>query len=170
MNFQIRLKNDKCLRNTNLEVTEFNEDLKVLSEVMALTMKRARGIGIAAPQIGINKQIFIAPLNGQMTPFVNPQITFKDQEIKSQEGCLSVPGCFDTINRFKKICIKFQDLAGETWEIGAFNEEAVIIQHEFDHLQGKLFCDQLSSLKNSLIDKKMIKLKKKVKNYLKAIK
>ncbi len=145
------------------EVTEFDEKLKKLVTDMAETMRENNGIGLAATQVNVQKRLFIMDLAkehelSQLTVFINPKITQKSGEIKGDEGCLSVPGVFEPISRAEKVTVQYQDLNGKTHQIECEGIKAICIQHETDHLDGKVFVDYLSGLKQNFIKKKMKKL------------
>ena len=136
------------------------------------TLKRAEGIGLAAPQIGLSKRMFVmdtTPLADEDTAFkpvekvcLNPRILNADDTLSSfNEGCLSIPGIFRELNRPERIHVTYQNLAFETIEEELIGLEARIIQHEVDHLDGILFIDRLSGLQKRLIQGKLNKIKKK---------
>lgn len=136
------------------------------------TLKRAEGIGLAAPQINLTKRIFVidtTPLADQSAAFtpvekvyLNPRILHADDTLSSfNEGCLSIPGIFRELNRPERIHVTYQNLAFETIEEELSGLEARIFQHEYDHLDGILFVDRLSGLQKRLIQGKLNKIKKK---------
>lgn len=147
-------------------ITEFNEGLVKLFEDMAETMYKNNGIGLAATQVNVQKQMFIMDLaregeKPQLKAFVNPKILSKNGESEYEEGCLSVPGIFETVKRAQVIEFEYQDLQGNIHNETCDGLKAVCIQHEYDHLQGKVFVEYLSNLKQNFIKKK---LKKAIKN------
>lgn len=163
-------------------VTQFDDELKKLCLDMLFTMYSAPGIGLAAPQVGISKRLFVMDIDfkrekvtradgtmdyelSEFNPliFINPQIENKQGEILYQEGCLSVPNIFEEVKRAESITVKFQDWGGEHHEINADELLSVCIQHENDHLDGIVFLERLSLLKKNLLTKKYMKKKKKVK-------
>jgi len=136
------------------------------------TLKRAEGIGLAAPQIGLSKRMFVmdtTPLADEDTAFkpvekvcLNPRILNADDTLSSfNEGCLSIPGIFRELNRPERIHVTYQNLAFESIEEELSGLEARIFQHEVDHLDGILFIDRLSGLQKRLIQGKLNKIKKK---------
>jgi peptide deformylase len=136
------------------------------------TLKRAEGIGLAAPQIGLSKRIFVmdtTPLADEEAEFkpvekvcLNPRILHTDDTLSSyNEGCLSIPGIFRELDRPERIHVTYQNLAFETIEEELSELEARIFQHEYDHLDGILFVDRLSGLQKRLIQGKLNKIKKK---------
>ena len=161
-------------------VTEFNDELKELCFDMLHTMYQARGIGLAAPQIGKSIRVFVMDIDynrdkvtradgtsdyelSNLNPliFINPIIEDKNGEILYQEGCLSVPGIYEDVKRAESIVIKFQDWEGNHHSIEAHGLLSVCIQHENDHLDGIVFLERLSMLKKNLLTKKFMKQKKK---------
>ena len=163
-----------------VEENEFGDELTRLCFDMLYTMYHAPGIGLAAPQIGISKRIFVMDIDydreeveladGEITHklsnfnprvFINPQITDKEGEIVYQEGCLSLPGIFDDVKRFEQCKVTYQNLLGETEVLEAKDLLSICIQHENDHLDGVVFIERLSMLKKNLYSKKLIKQKKK---------
>lgn len=135
------------------------------------TLKRAEGIGLAAPQIGLTKRIFVidtTPLadeSAAFTPvvkvYLNPRILHADDTLTTfNEGCLSIPGIFRELERPERIRVTYQNLAFETIEEELSGLEARIFQHEYDHLDGILFVDRLSGLQKRLIQDKLNKIKK----------
>lgn len=154
---------DERLRLPNSEVTEFGPELKALTDDMFETMYADEGIGLAAPQIGINKTLVVIDIpeddgkqGDNKLVMVNPKITAtSDVIIESDEGCLSVPGYQDKVDRFETVSVKFQDVDGN--EHTMENVEgllAICMQHEIEHLSGKLFIDHLSRLKRERLKKK----------------
>jgi peptide deformylase len=136
------------------------------------TLKRAEGIGLAAPQINLTKRIFVidtTPLADESAAFrpvekvyLNPRILHADDTLSSfNEGCLSIPGIFRELNRPERIHVTYQNLAFETIEEELSGLEARIFQHEYDHLDGILFVDRLSGLQKRLIQGQLNKIKKK---------
>ncbi len=160
---------DERLRLSNSEVSEFGPKLKSLTDDMFETMYAEEGIGLAAPQIGINQRLVVIDIpddNGKQGEnqliMVNPEITaVSDNQIESEEGCLSVPGYQDKIKRFDKVSVSFQDIEGNRHSME--NVEgllAICMQHEIEHLSGKLFIDHLSRLKRDRLKKKFGKILK----------
>ena len=152
---------DQRLRTIAKPVTEFDAQLSRLIDDMLETMYDANGIGLAATQIDIHQQVIVMDLsedreNPQV--FINPSIEVLEDELGSyDEGCLSVPGFYETVKRPKKVKIHAQDRHGETYELEADELLAICIQHEMDHLNGKLFVDYLSKLKRNRIRSKLEK-------------
>ncbi len=154
---------DPRLRTIADAVTIFDEDLKTLVSDMFETMYEAPGIGLAATQVDVHKRLLVMDVSEDKNSpkvLINPEILETEGEEEMDEGCLSVPGYYETVRRAEKIRVKAQDTNGEFFEIKADGLEAVCIQHEMDHLDGKLFVDYISNLKRDRIRKKLEKLKK----------
>lgn len=168
---------DPVLTKVAEDVTEFGDELKTLCKNMLYTMYNAPGIGLAAPQIGLSKRIFVVDVNynreevsegsgeyslSDFDPmiFINPIIKNKDGEITYQEGCLSLPGIFEDVKRFEKITVEYKDTDGNDHSIDADELLSICIQHENDHLDGIVFIERLSALKKSFFKKKLMKAKK----------
>lgn len=153
---------DSRLRNVAEAVTVFDDKLKKLSEDMAETMYDAPGIGLAAIQVNVKKRIIVVDIseeqNNLMT-LVNPIIIEKDGEQVFNEGCLSVPEYYAEVARAEHIVLEAQDIDGKKQTIEADGILAVCIQHEIDHLDGKVFVDYLSLAKRERVRKKMLKRK-----------
>lgn len=151
---KIRIIGDSTLRLTAQSVTEFDQELKDFVADLTYTMYETDGVGLAAPQVGISKQIFVVDFywaqdgaTKKPLVYINPEITFSEGSITHEEGCLSVPDIFDKVKRPNHIKIKAQDLEGNYFEEELSEFPAVVFQHEFDHLKGILFVDHLSKLK-----------------------
>jgi peptide deformylase len=161
---EIVLLGDPILREKAEEVLVFNEDLRSLVRDMFDTMVAAEGAGLAAPQIGISKRIFVADIResrGTPTRFaiVNPRIVEKSDEVDSDsEGCLSIPGVSEVVTRPARVVVEGVDPTGAPIRIEASELLARVIQHEIDHLDGILFFDRITPLKRSLLLKKYRKL------------
>lgn len=134
---------DSILRQKAATVRRFDERLGLLLDDMALTMKEEEGVGLAAPQIGISKCIIVVSEDGKKVyEFINPQIIEHSKEkVSDTEGCLSVPGVRGLVPRYKSLTVKAQDRFGEEFTMKASDFLARIIQHETDHLEGRLFID-----------------------------
>jgi peptide deformylase len=151
---------DPRLRTRAQPVTRFDADLEALTADLLETMYAAPGIGLAATQIDVHLRVIVIDLSAehdQPLVLINPQILSREGEASTEEGCLSVPGIFDEVRRAAKIRLRFQDVRGEVLERDYGDIEAVCIQHEMDHLEGKLFVDYLSDLKRERIRKKLDK-------------
>ncbi len=151
---------DPRLRTKALPVTTFDRALKALAEDMLETMYEAPGIGLAASQVDRHVQMLVLDVSEEKnTPMViiNPRILEQQGTETCQEGCLSVPGIFADVERSERIRIAAQDIDGNPIELEADGLLAVCIQHEMDHLIGKLFVDYLSPLKRDMVRKKLEK-------------
>lgn len=156
---------DPRLRKTAEPVTVFDANLEVLIEDMLETMYHAQGIGLAATQVNVHKRLLVIDVSeNRDSPqvFINPEFEILEEELSEyDEGCLSVPGFYETISRPRAVKIIAQDARGEQFEIKAEGILATCIQHEIDHLNGKLFVDYLSTLKKQRIRSKLEKEHKK---------
>lgn len=151
---------DPRLRTQATPVTDINDDIRTLVKDMAETMYAAPGIGLAATQVNIHKQLIIIDISedrDQLQVFINPEILSQESEISMEEGCLSVPGIYETVTRAEVITYRALDAQGKEIEQKVEGLLAVCIQHEIDHLKGKVFVDYLSRLKQQRITKKLLK-------------
>ncbi len=154
---------DKRLRDPGLPVTDFGADFQKLVEDMAETMYAAPGVGLAATQIGEAKRLFIIDVaTGDDEPsdlrvFVNPEILERVGDVRWEEGCLSFPGVHEEIDRAERVKVRAQDREGKPFELEADGLLAIAIQHENDHLDGKLMVDHLGLIKRRLVHRQMIK-------------
>lgn len=154
---------DPVLRQKAKKVTRFDDELNQLAVDMGETMYKAPGIGLAANQIGVLLQIVVVdvstPGDGKkFITLINPVISEGEGRVTDEEGCLSVIDYTSTVKRFRKIKVTAQDLEGKPMEFIAEDRFARVIQHEVDHLHGKLFIDHISSLKRSLYKKRLKKM------------
>ncbi|MBC8209073.1 MAG: peptide deformylase [Desulfobulbaceae bacterium] len=154
---------DPVLRVPAVPVTKFNEDLSQLVVDMAETMYDAPGIGLAAPQIGESIQLILVDVSREedeqkFMVMINPEIIEHEGKQDDEEGCLSVLELTAMVQRYQKVTVRYQDIAGKEQELNAEDRFAVVLQHEIDHLNGVLFIDHLSSLKRSLYKKKVKKM------------
>ena len=155
---------DQDLRIKAKPVETFDDELKTLTEDMFETMHSVNGIGLAATQIGVAKQVAvidISPEKNEPLVIINPKIQILDPSKKEDydEGCLSVPGFFETISRPSDIKLSYQDLNGKKQEIKPEGLLTKVVQHELDHLNGRLFVDHISELKRRRIRNKIVKQK-----------
>ena len=151
---------DERLRTVAKPVESVDEEIKQLISDMFETMRDEKGIGLAATQVDKHVQVVVMDVSeNQDTPrvFVNPEITAKDGSTISEEGCLSVPGNYAKVDRAERVTVKALDGEGNPFELEADGLLAICIQHELDHLKGKLFIDYLSPLKRQRIRKKLEK-------------
>ena len=154
---------DKRLRTPGQPVTDFGPDLQVLIDDMAETMYAAPGVGLAAPQIGVSKRLFIVDVAvgddepSDLRVFINPEIVDTDGITTFEEGCLSFPGIREEIERAAEVKVRALDRHGEPFELQASGLLAIAIQHENDHLDGKLMVDRMSVLKRRMVHRAMTK-------------
>lgn len=151
---------DERLRTLAQPVGSVTPEIKQLVKDMFDTMYAAPGIGLAATQVNVHKQIIVMDLSEDRSNplcFINPEILESSGSASGEEGCLSVPGAYDNVERAERIKVRALDGNGEGFELEAEGLLAVCIQHEMDHLQGKLFIDYLSALKRQRLKKKMQK-------------
>lgn len=151
---------DPRLRTVAKQVTAFDVALRQLAADMAETMYAAPGIGLAATQIDCHIRLVVIDVSEDksvLQVLVNPEIISRSGEMEGEEGCLSVPGIYDTVLRSERVRVRAQNLDGQAFEIEAEGLLAVCIQHEIDHLNGKVFVDYLSRLKQDRIRTKLLK-------------
>jgi peptide deformylase len=154
---------DPRLRTRAQPITRFDAQLHRVIDDMLETMYAAPGIGLAATQIDIHLRLVVIDISADRNdPFIliNPEILSREGEIATEEGCLSVPGYFDEVKRASKIRVRAQDRDGNVYERDCEDILAVCVQHEMDHIDGKLFVDYLSSLKRERVRKKLEKERK----------
>jgi len=145
-------------------VDEINSEIISIVRDMTETMYAAPGIGLSATQVNYHKKIIIIDISEKkddLLILINPEIVSSDGQQESQEGCLSVPGIYETVKRASKISIRALNVDGDLIEFVADGKLSICIQHEMDHLMGKVFVEYLSPLKKSRIKTKMIKKNKK---------
>ncbi|HHW02937.1 MAG TPA: peptide deformylase [Thermoanaerobacterales bacterium] len=139
----IRKYGDEILRKKAREVTVFDDNLKILLEDMAETMKDAKGVGLAAPQVGILKRAVVIDVGDGLIELINPEIVFEEGEVVEVEGCLSIPGVNGEVARPKKVKVKAFDRNGNRIEVEGEDWLARALCHEIDHLNGILFIDKV---------------------------
>ena len=154
---------DPRLRTVAKPVKEVTGKIVALADQMLEAMYEAPGIGLAATQVNFHQRLIVIDVsetNDQPLILINPTIISGEGEIETNEGCLSVPGFYEPVDRFQHIQLEAIGRHGEPFTMEAIDLLAVCIQHEIDHLEGKLFVDYLSSTKRQLIRKKLQKLQK----------
>lgn len=152
---------DPRLRNVAKEVSVVDDSVRTLIANMFETMYAAPGIGLAASQVDVHERIIVVDVseNGDAPhAFINPQLELSGGVIESDEGCLSVPGFYEPVTRREQVHVRALNEKGKPFELEAEGLLSICIQHECDHLLGKLFVDYLSNLKRSRIRKKLEKL------------
>ena len=156
---------DPILEKSTVAVKKFDADFEQLTEDMFASMYAAQGVGLAAPQIGLNLRVAVVDVTVGKNPeakivLANPEIIHAEGEVREEEGCLSIPGFRGHVMRPQFVTVKAQNAKGEPFEIRAENLMARAFCHEIDHLNGILFLQHLSMLKRDLIKRKIKKLKK----------
>ena len=151
---------DPRLRTVAEPVTVFDEKLKTFVEDMFETMYSANGVGLAATQVNVHERVLVADMSDERNrplALVNPEILEKEGAQVYQEGCLSFPGIYADVTRALSVKVRAQDVTGKEIIVEAEGPLAVCIQHEMDHLAGKVFVDHLSPLKRAMLLKRMEK-------------
>ncbi len=154
---------DPRLRTAAKPVTVFDDELRKLARDMTETMYAENGIGLAATQVNVHRQLLVLDVSDsrdQLKIYVNPQILESSGEQNCEEGCLSVPGVYAEVKRAENVRVRAFDVQGQAFEEDLSGLHAICLQHEMDHLQGKLFVDYLSPLKRQMVRKKLEKAKK----------
>jgi peptide deformylase len=154
---------DERLRKKAAFVKSVDATIKQLIDDMLETMYESRGVGLAATQVNVHQRVIVIDVSEEKnTPLclINPEIVAKDGVEESEEGCLSVPGFFEKVKRAEHIKVRALNRDGQFYEFEARDLLAVCVQHEMDHLEGKLFVDYLSPLKRQRIKKKLEKIHK----------
>ena len=154
---------DKRLRTLATPIETVDATLSALIDDMFETMYDAPGIGLAATQVNVHKQLLVLDISedkSQPMVFINPKIVARDGKQVYQEGCLSLPNIFADVTRYNQITVEALDRHGQAFTLVADGLLAVCIQHEMDHLIGKVFVDHLSPLKRALAEKKLAKMRK----------
>lgn len=151
---------DPQLRTRAQPVEEVTDEIRRLVDDLFETMYDAPGIGLAATQVNVHRRVLVIDISeakNEPLVFINPELLEHQGDEEMQEGCLSVPGYFDTVRRAEWVKVRAQDRSGEPFELETDGLLAVCIQHEIDHLDGKLFVDYLSELKRKRLRKKLEK-------------
>ena len=151
---------DPRLKTVAAPVATIDDDIRRLTRDMAETMYEAPGIGLAATQVDVHKQVIVidaSETRDQLLILINPQLVESDGLQTCEEGCLSVPGIYDKVERAEHVVVRYLDLEGKEQTISADGLLAICLQHEMDHLQGRVFVDHLSPLKQSRIKSKLAK-------------
>ena len=154
---------DPRLRTVAKPVETFDDDLARLVDDMIETMYEARGIGLAATQVNVHRRLLVLDVSDEQDnprEYVNPEIVESEGTETCEEGCLSVPGIYADVSRAERVRVRAFDRHGKVFEETIDGMHAVCLQHEMDHLEGKLFVDYLSPLKRRMVLKKLEKAKK----------
>jgi len=163
MSMTIRKYGSTVLREEAVEINKFDAGLIRIVEEMKEAMKQAAGVGLAAPQVGIAKRLFLATLDEKLYVMINPKISplSTDTEIR-EEGCLSIPGVWVDVERYVKIKLNAQDINGESVEMELEGFPARVIQHELDHLNGVLIIDRITPAERRKLAEQLEEIKKTV--------
>jgi peptide deformylase len=151
---------DPRLHTVAAKVARVDDEVRQLIKDMSETMYSAPGIGLAATQVDVHKRIIVIDISDtrdQLQVFINPEISEKSGEVEWEEGCLSVPGIYEKVQRAQRIQVQALNAAGERFTLEAEDLLAVCIQHEIDHLEGKVFVEHLSRLKQQRVLAKLRK-------------
>jgi len=151
---------DPRLKKVATPVAAVTPDVRKLVRDLAETMYSAPGVGLAATQVNVHKRVIVIDISehkDDLRVFINPELLSAEGKAESEEGCLSVPGYYDKVTRAARIRVRAQDQQGATFELDADGLLAVCIQHEMDHLQGKVFVEYLSPLKRARLAAKLRK-------------
>lgn len=154
---------DERLRKKAAVVKTVDDKIKKLVDDMLETMYQSHGVGLAATQVDVHQRVIVIDVSEEKDAplfLINPEITEKDGVKESEEGCLSVPGFFEKVKRAEHVRVKALNREGQSFEFEARDLLAVCVQHEMDHLNGKLFVDYVSPLKRQRIKKKLEKIHK----------
>ncbi len=156
---------DPVLREICEPVEEINQEIKDLVSSMADTLKNANGLGLAAPQVGVSKRVYLVDLsavdiNATLKVFINPEILETSGEIELEEGCLSFPGMYQKIRRASVVKVRATNLDGKVFEMEATGIAARAVLHEYDHLEGVLFIDHFSPMAKALVKGRLRKMAK----------
>jgi peptide deformylase len=154
---------DPRLKKVAAPVTAFTPEIEKLVRDMAETMYAAPGVGLAATQVDVHKRVIvidISDIKDELRVFINPELVAAEGEAECEEGCLSVPGYYDKVTRAARVVVRAQNERGEPFTLEAEGLLAVCIQHEMDHLEGRVFVERLSPLKRARL---LAKLRKKQK-------
>ena len=151
---------DPRLRKVAVPVEAFTREIQELVRDMAETMYAAPGVGLAATQVDVHKRVIVMDVSearDELRVFINPEILAAEGEAEAEEGCLSVPGYYDKVTRAARVRVRAHDARGVPFELDAEGMLAVCIQHEMDHLLGKVFVDRLSPLKQARLNARLRK-------------
>ena len=166
----IRVLGDPVLREETSPVQQITDELRALAKDMFDTMYLAKGIGLAAPQVGRSERLAVVDVNDNPLVIINPEIIELDSKTaKAEEGCLSIPDVYGDVERPNRVRVRALDLEGKSFEVEADDLLARCLQHEIDHLHGKLFIDYLSVLKRRAALAKWSKEKEKYPSFVRKL-
>jgi peptide deformylase len=165
----IRVLGDPVLRKATTPVEKVTDEIRSLISDMFDTMYAAEGIGLAAPQVGRTERVTVMDVEGQKFAFINPEIIEREGSIRGEEGCLSIPDVFGDVTRNSRVIVRALDENGDEVEVEGTELLARCMQHEIDHLDGKLFIDYLSMLKRRAAMSKWEKLKDDYPNFIRKV-
>lgn len=155
---------DQRLRQVAAPVAEVDAEVRALADDLLETMYAAPGIGLAATQVGIDRRVCVIDVSedkDEPRVLINPEILWREGSAESEEGCLSIPDVHEKVRRAERVGVRALDREGEPFELAADDLLAVCIQHEVDHLDGRLFIDHLSLLKRQRIEKRLAKQRRR---------
>lgn len=166
----IRVLGDPILREETTPVASVTEELRTLVNDMFETMDLAKGIGLAAPQVGRPARVAVIGVNDERFAIINPEIVESDAKlVKAEEGCLSIPDVYGDVQRPARVRVRAMGLDGQTFEVEAGDLLGRCLQHEIDHLHGRLFVDYLSVLKRRSALAKWSKEKEKYPGFIRKL-
>lgn len=165
----IRVLGDPVLRKETVKIESVTEDVRALIRDMFETMYAAEGIGLAAPQVGRTERVTVMDVEGAKYALVNPEIVFQQGTARGEEGCLSIPEVFGEVDRATSVTVRALDENGDEIEVEGIELLARCLQHEIDHLHGKLFVDYLSVLKRRAAFAKWDKFKADYPGYIRKV-
>ncbi|HVF38646.1 MAG TPA: peptide deformylase [Gemmatimonadaceae bacterium] len=165
----IRVLGDPVLRRQTGPVSEITDDIRSLISDMFDTMYAAEGIGLAAPQVGRSERIAVVDVEGQRHALINPEIIAEEGSARAEEGCLSIPEIYGEVDRAFRVVVRATNENGEQVDIPATELLARCMQHEIDHLDGKLFIDYLSVLKRRSAMSKWDKMKNDYPGFIRRV-
>jgi peptide deformylase len=165
----IRVLGDPILREQTRPVSAVTDDIRQLTDDMFETMYAAEGIGLAAPQVGRRERVTVIDVDEHPQVFINPEIVSRDGSARDEEGCLSIPEIYGDVERPSHVVVRALDRDGTPFELQAAGLLARCIQHEVDHLDGKLFIDYLSTLKRRIAARKWEQEAEQYPNFVRTI-
>jgi peptide deformylase len=166
---KIHVFGSPILRQETVPVPKVTDDLRRLVDDMFETMHAAKGIGLAAPQVGRPERLTVVEIEGAPLVLFNPEIVSREGDINWEEGCLSIPDVFAHVDRSAKVRVRAMDRAGDLFEVEGSELLAVCLQHEIDHLHGKLFIDHLSYFKRRSAMAAWEKIRGQYPNFLRTL-